>query len=130
MRKTFFHLGFFAIGLAILGALAATWATGPQPAAAADAGTVALLYAGRLSNGDVEGILDLFTDDISFIGGAPCNVTACVGKASVRPRLETARATHVQLVLTGVGTSSGGTVAAGRGLQRSDSILSCGFQLM
>jgi len=95
--------------------------------AAADAGTMALLYAGRLSDGNVEGILDLFADDISFIGGAPCNVTPCIGKAAVRPRLEAARATHVHLRLTSVGTEENGTIARARGEQSSDPIRACGL---
>src|SRR5947209_1719884 len=95
--------------------------------AAADAGTMALLYAGRLSDGNVGGILDLFTEDVSFIGGTPCNVTACIGKAAVRPRLETARTTHVHLRLTNLGTSENGTVAKARGEQSSDTIRACGL---
>src|SRR5437762_14145711 len=110
----------FGAVASLLGAVSFTGIAAPVPHAdaAADAGTMALLYAGRLSDGNVDAILDLFTDDISFIGGAPCNVTPCIGKAAVRPRLETARATHVHLTLTNVGTSANGTIASARGDQR------------
>src|SRR4051812_9213802 len=59
------HLAMFIVGIYLLVAgSASVSAQIPTPTESLDPSAAALLYAGRLSDGNIEGILDLFAEDV------------------------------------------------------------------
>ena len=80
----------------------------------------------RINAGDSEGALALLTDDVSLVGGPPCNINPCVGKDAVRARVLVAINNRTHYTLTQV--SAAGNLAKTRAEKKNNAASACGIQ--
>jgi hypothetical protein len=95
----------------------------PQPGPAA---AFLTHWIAETNAGDIEGALALVTDDVTLLGGPPCNVNPCVGKESIQARLQVAVGNRTQYRLTSVSVE--GKVAKARAEQTNNAVRACGLQ--
>jgi ketosteroid isomerase-like protein len=113
------------VGLAIAGIVRLDTTTKQVSAQTVDAGAIVQQLFDAQDQGDIDGTMALYSDDVSFFGVPPCVPTAC-GRAAVQQRTASYVGNHGQDTIASMHVD--GNIVSGRIETTTDSIRASGIQ--